>query len=127
MIIGVSIVEAIDWSQDLLESTRPVAERALFSLLKDKLVVETEHGYEYPDDEDREKVIHNITKAKLKGLTHFKAALRHNGRQYSKRADIHIQRVAQKKRDAERRNAERYVKSSQSDEADDMLDADAKN
>jgi hypothetical protein len=124
MIIGVSIIDAIDWSQDLLEGTRPEAERALFSLMKDKLVVETERGFEYPDDEDREKVLHNITKAKRTGLTSFKVGLRHAGRQYSKRANIHAQKLAQKRR----YDTERRVKGDdQSDEADDMIDADIKN
>lgn len=118
LIIGVSIIEAIDWSQDLLASTRPEAERALFSLMRDKLVIETQDGFEYPDDEDRDKVIHNITHAKRKGLTAFRSGLRNAGRQYNKRAQIHAHKLAAKKvHDAKQHQ-------DQSDEADDMLDAD---
>lgn len=45
MLIGESIQDAIDWTQDRLATTRPLAEGTLFSLMADKKVQETELGY----------------------------------------------------------------------------------
>lgn len=45
MLIGESIQDAIDWTQDRLATTRPLAEGTLFSLMADKMVRETELGY----------------------------------------------------------------------------------
>jgi hypothetical protein len=52
--IGDSINEAIDWTQDLLRTTRPIAESVLFSLLADKTAAETEDGYLLTEDDDEE-------------------------------------------------------------------------
>lgn len=52
--IGDSINEAIDWTQDLLRTTRPIAETVLFSLLADKTAAETEDGYLLTEDDDEE-------------------------------------------------------------------------
>ena len=43
--IGVGIHEAIDWMQDRLLTTRPLAERTLFSLIAKREVIETDDGY----------------------------------------------------------------------------------
>lgn len=52
--IGESISEAIDWTQDRLLSTRPIAESVLFSLLADRKVVEREAGFVLLEDDDEE-------------------------------------------------------------------------
>jgi hypothetical protein len=44
-VLGGSIVEAIDWVQDKLATTRPLAERTLFSLITGNKVQETEQGF----------------------------------------------------------------------------------
>jgi len=49
------IHEAIDWIQDRLLTTRPLAERTLFSLIAKRRVIETDDGYilsEAADPED---------------------------------------------------------------------------
>ena len=49
------IHEAIDWMQDRLLTTRPLAERTLFSLIAKRRVIETDDGYilsEAADPED---------------------------------------------------------------------------
>lgn len=66
-IIGSDIVEAIDWTQDIFETTRPLAEKTLFALLKSKAVVETEEGYLLREDEEEARkhfsnVNNNMTK-----------------------------------------------------------------
>jgi hypothetical protein len=55
--IGDSISEAIDWTQDLLQTTRPIAETVLFSLLADKSAAETEDGFllEVEDEEIKKR------------------------------------------------------------------------
>ncbi len=63
MIIGISINEAIDWTQDRLKTTRPLAERTLFSLLSDKTIVETDDGYMLSEEAAEEvENRHNSTK-----------------------------------------------------------------
>jgi len=52
--IGDSINEAIDWTQDRLVTTRPLAERTLFAMLSDKKAHETEQGYMILEDSDDE-------------------------------------------------------------------------
>jgi hypothetical protein len=57
-LIGGSIQEAIDWTQDHLLTTRPLAERTLFSMLTDKKVRETADGFmliEADGEEDMRK------------------------------------------------------------------------
>lgn len=53
-LIGNSIQEAIDWTQDFLRTTRPLAERTLFSMLSDKKVKETEQGFVLVEEEEGE-------------------------------------------------------------------------
>lgn len=45
LFLGASINEAIDWTQDELATTRPLAERVLFSMIADKKVFLNQHGY----------------------------------------------------------------------------------
>lgn len=45
MHIGDSINEAIDWTQDRLATTRPLAEQTLFSLLAEHAVYESSNGF----------------------------------------------------------------------------------
>lgn len=53
-VIGGSITEAIDWTQDHLVTTRPLAEQTLFSLLHDAKVTETEQGFILQEDDEEE-------------------------------------------------------------------------
>lgn len=67
MKIGDSIQEAIDWTQDRLATTRPLAERTLFSLLVEHAVEETDDGFILIEAEDElekhhKRVKSNITK-----------------------------------------------------------------
>jgi hypothetical protein len=50
--IGSSIIDAIDWTQDTLRSTRPDAEHVLFALMDDRKVHETEDGFLLEADDD---------------------------------------------------------------------------
>jgi hypothetical protein len=66
MIIGDSIQNAIDWTQDELRTTRPLAESTLFTMLETALVTETEQGYmlHEEDEEERTRTMRKIhTKA----------------------------------------------------------------
>src|SRR5437868_3674246 len=54
-IIGVSIQEAVDWAQDRLGTTRPLAERVLFEMMQAGTVVETPDGFLCEADEDDSK------------------------------------------------------------------------
>ena len=65
MRIGSTILEAIDWTQDRLRTTRPLAERTLFSLLADKHVRETGDGFVMEDaDEEEVRKRFNTVKAR---------------------------------------------------------------
>jgi hypothetical protein len=59
MNIGSSISEAIDWTQDQLHTTRPLAERTLFSLMACDAVDETEQGFVLLEDDDEELEKHH--------------------------------------------------------------------
>lgn len=54
-LIGSSIQDAIDWTQDHLRTTRPLAERTLFSMLADKKVKETGDGFMLVEAEGEEE------------------------------------------------------------------------
>ena len=91
-IIGYDIVEAIDWTQDLFNTTRPLAERTLFSLLQARAVVETEEGYTLLEDEEEaqrhySKVNNNMTKNWRRPRVKF----------HTKRKAIHTQNMKVKK------------------------------
>jgi hypothetical protein len=73
MRIGVSINEAIDWTQDRLMTTRPMAERTLFSLLAEHRITETEAGFMLVEDEDENeklKKTHNALKTAKRPMQH---------------------------------------------------------
>jgi len=50
--IGDDRREAIDWLQDWLVTTRPIAERTMISLLKDGIAVTTDGGIMLTEDDD---------------------------------------------------------------------------
>lgn len=58
-ILGGSIVEAIDWVQDKLATTRPLAESTVFSLIAKKKIKETEQGFTLLEAEDEVYNQHN--------------------------------------------------------------------
>lgn len=75
MLIGESIQDAIDWTQDRLVTTRPLAERTLFSLMADKKVRETELGYVLLEaDEEIEKRHVKVRSARGRFRFHSKRA-----------------------------------------------------
>ena len=89
MRIGDSIIEAIDWTQDRLKTTRPLAERTLFSLLAEKRVTETDAGFvlaeDIEDDEVQRKhkgLANRFHRARKRGLSvkHFTKKVRKNMR-----------------------------------------------
>ena len=104
MRIGESIIEAIDWTQDKLRTTRPLAERTLFSLLAEKRVTETETGYMLAEDIEDDEV-----HRKHKGLANRFHRARKRG--------LHVKHFIKKVRKNMR-------KLDNSDAADDMLEAD---
>lgn len=50
--IGDDRREAIDWLQDWLATTRPIAERTMISLLRDGIAITTDGGIMLTEDED---------------------------------------------------------------------------
>jgi hypothetical protein len=80
-IIGNTIQEAIDWTQDLCETTRPMAEYTLFSLLSSKLITETEEGYTLLEDEEE-------------ALKHFTNTKNHFSKNWNKTRKFHHTRKA---------------------------------
>jgi hypothetical protein len=72
--IGISISEAIDWTQDRLATTRPLAEQTLFSLLAATAVEEGEDGFTLMEAEEEE-----ILKKHHSGVTN---KFSHNWRRY---------------------------------------------
>lgn len=105
-IIGDTIQEAIDWTQDVLRTTRPLAERTLFSLLMANSVKETEDGFVLTEDEEEttkhfQKVKNNLSKNWKRPKIKF----------HSKRKSIHQQNMKKRK-----------FKMDSDDSANDMLD-----
>lgn len=73
MFIGDSIQEAIDWTQDRLLTTRPLAEQTLFSLIADHAVTETEYGYMLIEaEEEVEKRHHTMRHRTTRNRSRFK-------------------------------------------------------
>ena len=64
-VIGQSIHEAIDWTQDRLQTTRPLAERVLFTLLHEETVLESAMGFVLQEvkDEDIQKHLRSVRAA----------------------------------------------------------------
>lgn len=97
-LLGESIREAIDWTQDKLRSTRPIAERVLFSLLNERKAQETEAGFMLleVDEEDmmkRSRQRHTNHRPRFRfhnkrqGLTERHAMMKqHQGTNYSEEA-----------------------------------------
>jgi hypothetical protein len=107
MIIGDSIQDAIDWTQDHLRTTRPLAEGTLFSLLQAAVVRETEHGYvlNEAEEEEAEKHFNKLKNNTQKNRSRFRSNSKH-----SKRTRIHT--------------IKRRYNLDSSDAADDMLASD---
>jgi hypothetical protein len=124
VIIGGSIVEAIDWSQDQLRCTRPEAERALFSLMEQNLIVEAEDGFGYPDDEDQDKLLKKLHNAKGSAGVQLRI---HAGHGPLRRSMLHQTTAhgehAHLKHEHARRERRRRQRLGQSDAAEGMLAA----
>jgi prophage tail gpP-like protein len=75
--IGTSISEAIDWMQDRLVTTRPLAERTLFALLAKRRITETAVGFVLIEDanEDDLKDTHKNLKNKRSPMKHRPRAI----------------------------------------------------
>jgi hypothetical protein len=67
MLIGGSIQEAIDWTQDRLATTRPLAESTLFSLIASKQVKETATGFVLAEADGEDEMRKRHSAAKVKG------------------------------------------------------------
>lgn len=67
--IGESIIDAINWTQDRLGSTRPIAEAVLFSLLTEKKAKETTVGFMlFEDDDDDDDKIQQLNRVANKRM-----------------------------------------------------------
>jgi hypothetical protein len=80
-VIGQSIHEAIDWTQDRLQTTRPLAERVLFNLLHEETVLESPMGFvlqeDKSDDEEMRKHLRSIRTTRPRAVrSHRRARLR---------------------------------------------------
>ena len=108
-IIGTDIIEAIDWTQDKFRTTRPIAEKTLFSLLNDRTVKETEEGFVLTEDEtEAEKHFTNQKNNMAKNWSRRSKIKFHR-----KRKSIHMQNLKKKM----------SMKMDNTDSADDMLDS----
>jgi hypothetical protein len=65
-IIGNSISEAINWTQDQLLTTRPLAERTLFFMLADHRVAQTKFGFILVEAKDNDNEEMKKTHQRLK-------------------------------------------------------------
>lgn len=86
-ILGESITAAIDWVQDNLTTTRPLAERTLYSLIEAKQVAETQKGYVLWEDEDEE----------AKHLKHHHNRVHHRSRPRATGKLTHAQKKARQR------------------------------
>lgn len=92
-LIGGSISDAIDWAQDLLATTRPLAEKTLFALLADAKVYENEDGFMLLEDDEEEvrrqhdTVKHNFAKNWQRYRFHVK---RRRSKMYVKKQRHHV-------------------------------------
>jgi hypothetical protein len=91
-IIGQSISEAIDWTQDKLCTTRPMAEAVLFSMLKDKKITEDNDGFIFEaaatDEEDNRDM---NTRKQSRARTRFNYTTRRKG--FTQRREVMRQRL----------------------------------
>jgi hypothetical protein len=83
-LIGSSIQDAIDWTQDRLVTTRPLAERTLFSLINSHIVQETEEGFVILSEAEEPEEHHNRAKANF-----HKAFKKTRIKFHAKRKQIH--------------------------------------
>lgn len=82
MLIGESIFEAIDWTQDRFETTRPIAERTLFMLLAESAVKETDKGFLLVEAEDEvDKRYHKARGHAAKNRSKFRMGRKHQKHQ----------------------------------------------
>lgn len=90
MIIGSTIIEAIDWTQDRFVTTRPIAERTLFSMLSSNIIEETEDGYVLLENDEEPEKHYNKTKSTMnKSRTRIKF--------HAKRKSIHEEKMQKRK------------------------------
>ncbi len=119
MIIGSSIVEAINWSQDRLRCSRPDAERALFALLEQAVIVEAEDGFGYADEDEAEVKSKHGKYTTKPGHGPMRMAL------WSKMlTNATVHRALQAERHERRRRQHLSKKLDSSDAAEDMMAAD---
>lgn len=93
--IGSSINEAIDWTQDRLSTTRPLAERTLFSLLESEIVEETDEGFVLVEAEEEAEKHH--TKVKNNFTKNWQRYRFHAKRKNSKKMTFHDKRQQQQR------------------------------
>lgn len=89
-LIGGSIQQAIDWTQDTLQSTRPLAEDVLFRLLERRQVTECGVGFllqESEDEDEMRKHLHHA-KAHARPRGHRRSQMRINRRWKKIRPDL---------------------------------------
>jgi len=80
--IGESIADAIDWTQDFLKTTRPIAEQTLFSLMAGSAVKEEDDGFVLVEAEEEVE-------------RHFR---HQKGKQFKNRVRFHQKRKTTKQR-----------------------------
>jgi hypothetical protein len=112
-LIGDDRREAIDWLQDRLQLTRPVAEQAMISLMREKSAITTDEGIFLTEDEDETDV-----KAKK-----FSQRM-HNRKTSRKSRVVHkLQKQVNNKKDS----GKTIAKTDFSDVADGIMDQDDDN
>lgn len=87
MLIGDSINDAIDWTQDRLGTTRPLAEQTLFSLLAERAVYESDDGFMLVEAkaDEVEKHHHRARSKGSKNRQRFRSKRVHKKHQMTKR------------------------------------------
>jgi hypothetical protein len=89
-VIGQSISEAIDWAQDKMRTTRPIAETVLFSMIKDHKVTEGNEGFLFEaadNEEDNEQDMNSRKRSR----TRFNYTTRRKG--FVQRREVMRQRL----------------------------------
>ena len=89
-LIGESIQQAIDWTQDTLQITRPQAEEVLFGLLKRQQVMESGIGFLLRESEDEEEMRRHLhhAKAHARARGHRRGHIRSQRRWKKVRPDL---------------------------------------
>ena len=78
LLIGDDLREATDWLQDRMVVTRPIAERAMISLLREGLAITTNDGI-FLSEDDEESVRRN-TNSSVNNATHKPSRATHRAR-----------------------------------------------